>query len=135
MVYYMFKRELEYRIPRLHSPVSSRKFPETFGDFCKQGPGHLPIVAEAGPVSDGNSMFKDCSFVRLVISPIVEVLVLVISPIMFPFALEEGARQDEGCRWHLPLPDCRARARIRGDCCFVAGAVSSPLRRRAGKGR
>ena len=28
-------RELEYRIPRLHSPVDSRRFPEIFGDFCK----------------------------------------------------------------------------------------------------
>ena len=29
-------RELEYRIPRLHSPVNSRKLPETFGDSCKK---------------------------------------------------------------------------------------------------
>ena len=28
------KRELEYRIPRSHSPVNSRRFPELFGDFC-----------------------------------------------------------------------------------------------------
>ena len=26
--------ELEYRIPRLHSPVNSRRFPESFGDLC-----------------------------------------------------------------------------------------------------
>ena len=30
------KRELEYRIPRLHSPVNSRRFPETFGDVCNK---------------------------------------------------------------------------------------------------
>ena len=29
------KRELEYRTPRLHPPVNSRRFPEIFGDFCK----------------------------------------------------------------------------------------------------
>ena len=29
------KREVEYRIPRLHYPVNSRRFPETFGDFCR----------------------------------------------------------------------------------------------------
>ena len=29
------KKELEYRIPRLHSPVNSRRFPEIFGDLCK----------------------------------------------------------------------------------------------------
>ena len=29
------KRELEDGIPRLHSPINSRRFPEMFGDFCK----------------------------------------------------------------------------------------------------
>ena len=29
------KRELGYRTPGLHSPVSSRRLPETFGDFCE----------------------------------------------------------------------------------------------------
>ena len=29
------KRELEYRIPRLHSPENSRRFPEIFGYVCK----------------------------------------------------------------------------------------------------
>ena len=33
------ERELEYRIPRLHSPVISRRFPETFGDFYKNKTG------------------------------------------------------------------------------------------------
>ena len=28
-------RELEYGTPRLHSPVNSRRFPETFGNFGK----------------------------------------------------------------------------------------------------
>ena len=32
------KRELEYRIPRLHLPVNSRRFRETFEDFCKNKP-------------------------------------------------------------------------------------------------
>ena len=35
------KRELECRIPRSHSPVNSRRFPETFGDFCKNKTGFL----------------------------------------------------------------------------------------------
>ena len=30
------KRGLEYRIPRLHSPVNSWRFPKTFGDLCKK---------------------------------------------------------------------------------------------------
>ena len=30
------KRELEYRIPRLHDPVNSPRFPEIFGDFRKR---------------------------------------------------------------------------------------------------
>ena len=29
------KRELEYRIPRLHSPINSWRIPEIFGDFWK----------------------------------------------------------------------------------------------------
>ena len=29
------KRELEYRIPRLHHPVNSRRFPDIFADLCK----------------------------------------------------------------------------------------------------
>ena len=29
------RRELEYRIPRLHSPANSRRLPETFEDFSK----------------------------------------------------------------------------------------------------
>ena len=29
------KRELEYRNPRLHSPINSRRFPDIFGDFYK----------------------------------------------------------------------------------------------------
>ena len=29
------KREVEYRIPRLHSPGNSRRFPEMFRDLCK----------------------------------------------------------------------------------------------------
>ena len=29
------KRELQCMNPRLHSPENSRRFPETFGDFCK----------------------------------------------------------------------------------------------------
>ena len=30
-----YKRELEYRIPRLCSPVNFRRFPDIFGDFLK----------------------------------------------------------------------------------------------------
>ena len=29
------KRELKYRIPRLHHPENFRRFPEVFGDVCK----------------------------------------------------------------------------------------------------
>ena len=29
------KRELEYRIPRLHPPVNSRRSPDIFGGLCK----------------------------------------------------------------------------------------------------
>ena len=29
------KRELEYRIPRLHYTINSRRFPDIFGDFCQ----------------------------------------------------------------------------------------------------
>ena len=32
---FMLMRELEYRIPRLHYPINSRRFPEIFGDLCK----------------------------------------------------------------------------------------------------
>ena len=31
----ILERELEYRIPRLHSPVNSRRFLEIFRDLCK----------------------------------------------------------------------------------------------------
>ena len=40
------QRELEYRIPRLHSPVNSRRFPETFGDFCKTKTTFLLVFVE-----------------------------------------------------------------------------------------
>ena len=36
-----FERGPEYRIPRSHSPVNSRRFPETFGDFCNSKTGFL----------------------------------------------------------------------------------------------
>ena len=32
---------LEYGTPRSHSPVASRRFPEIFGDFCKNETGFL----------------------------------------------------------------------------------------------
>ena len=40
------KRELEYRIPRLHSPVNSRRSPETFEDFCKNKTSFLYVLVE-----------------------------------------------------------------------------------------
>ena len=40
------KRELEYRIPRLHSPVNTRRFPEIFGDFCKNETIFLYVLVE-----------------------------------------------------------------------------------------
>ena len=36
-----FKRELEYRIPRLHSPENSRRLPEIFEDVCKNKPSFM----------------------------------------------------------------------------------------------
>ena len=32
---HLVKREMEYRIHRLHFPVSSQRFPQMFGDSCK----------------------------------------------------------------------------------------------------
>ena len=40
------KRELEYGIPRSHSPAHSRRFPETFGDFCKNKTTFLRVFVE-----------------------------------------------------------------------------------------
>ena len=40
-IYIYIKRELEYRIPRLHSPANSRRLPEIFGDFYKNKTGFL----------------------------------------------------------------------------------------------
>ena len=37
----MDTRELEYRILRLHSPVNSQRFPDIFGDFCKNNTSFL----------------------------------------------------------------------------------------------
>ena len=31
---YIYNRELQYRIPRLHSPANSRRLPEMLGDSC-----------------------------------------------------------------------------------------------------
>ena len=41
-----YNRELEYRIPRLHSPVSSLRFPQPFGDLCKNKTSLLYIFVE-----------------------------------------------------------------------------------------
>ena len=43
------QRELECRIPRLHCPVSSWRFPDVFGDFCtsKSRPGFPYISVRA----------------------------------------------------------------------------------------
>ena len=35
---YIYVRELEFRVPRLRSPVNSRRSPETLGDFCESKP-------------------------------------------------------------------------------------------------
>ena len=40
------KRELECRIPRLHSPANSRRFREIFGDFCKNKTSFLLVFVE-----------------------------------------------------------------------------------------
>ena len=40
------KRELEYGIPRLHSPVNSRRFPDIFGDFCENKTVFLQVFME-----------------------------------------------------------------------------------------
>ena len=37
--------KLEYRIPRLHSPVNSRRFPEISGDVCKNKTSFLLYVS------------------------------------------------------------------------------------------
>ena len=39
-------RELEYRIPTLHSPVDSRWSPETFGDSCRNKKDFLWVSCE-----------------------------------------------------------------------------------------
>ena len=40
------KRQLEYRIPGLHSPVNSQRFPEMFGDLCTNKTGFLLVFVE-----------------------------------------------------------------------------------------
>ena len=35
---------LEYRIPRLHSPVNSRRFQQTFEDFCNNKASFLQFL-------------------------------------------------------------------------------------------
>ena len=40
------KRELEYRIPRLHSRENSRRFPDMFGDVRKNNASLLQVVVE-----------------------------------------------------------------------------------------
>ena len=63
------KRELEYRIPRLHSPANSRRFPEISGDVCKNKTiflrsGTLSIgelkhlLADLGLPSDGDAVHE-----------------------------------------------------------------------------
>ena len=37
----------DYRIPRLHFPVNSRRFPEIFGDFCKNNTSFLQVCVES----------------------------------------------------------------------------------------
>ena len=43
---HVFKRELEYRIPRLHSSVNSQGFLEVFGDECKDKTSFLHVLVE-----------------------------------------------------------------------------------------
>ena len=40
------KRELEHIIPRSHSPENSGRFPETFGDVCKNKASFLQVFVE-----------------------------------------------------------------------------------------
>ena len=42
----VIKRELEYRIPRLHFSVNSRRFPNIFEDFCKNKTSFLQAIVE-----------------------------------------------------------------------------------------
>ena len=41
-----FQRELEYRIPRLHYPVKSRRFTEMFGDVCNNNTRFMYVFVE-----------------------------------------------------------------------------------------
>ena len=43
---YNSKRELEYRIPRLHYPVKSWRFPEIFRGFCENKTSFLNVFVE-----------------------------------------------------------------------------------------
>ena len=43
---HLIERELEYRMPRLHPPENSRRFPETFGDFRKNITSFLWVFVE-----------------------------------------------------------------------------------------
>ena len=40
----LYKRELEFRIPRLLSPTDSRQIPEMFGDSCKNEASVLEVL-------------------------------------------------------------------------------------------
>ena len=64
-----YKRELEYRIPRIHSQVNSRRFPEIVGDRCKNKPsfpyyvldyslkfGVLPSCGGMSPIRSSNRL-------------------------------------------------------------------------------
>ena len=42
------KRELEYRIPRLHSPANSRRLPETSEDFCNNKTSFVCVLLHYG---------------------------------------------------------------------------------------
>ena len=42
----MFKRELNYSIPRLHYHVNSRIFPDLFSDVCKNSTSFLWVFLE-----------------------------------------------------------------------------------------